>query len=1251
MSTLLRPLAVALLIACLPSVVLAEGTLVTGTVTHSVTGEPINGFAYELYDLGEGLRTRSGGASGGDFEIHDVPPGTYTVAVTWPSIVDQLLGGIECESTDIDRCANFALGDSFEVTATTSVVELEFTVDRRGIITGTVTGGDGFMLAEAYTAADFTLVANHPFVGDGEYILEGLAPGEYFVRVTGDTIVDQLYDGIACVQELTLEGCDNLADATPVATGRNLVTDGIDFTLQLGGTMSGRVVDLATGEPVDRARVSVWDSAGRRRRGDDSDSDGHFRVTGLNTGTYTATAVSPFPFRFNPQLYLGLDCPEAGSDLQQCDVTAGTPISVTAALETPGIDFPLRPRAAVGGLVTHAVTGERIYQATVGIYDTAGTRVAFDQPDSNGFYQAGGLDAGTYFARITVSRPIGVIDEIYDGVPCPWYGDPCEPHRAGAPIIVNADTLTDGIDFTLEPGGTFSGRVTDAATSEPLAGFSVTVWSLSGRELNTTQTDSEGRYSAPDLTGPALATGSYYATINSGTYLGEVWGGPYCQRAGDERCNITAGAPIPVERGRDTPGINFELDIGGSIEGRVTHALTGEPLTARVRAWDQLGVIDDDVTDPQGFYSIEGLPPGSFLVSTLSLPHLDQLYAGIPCPGDACDPPAGVPEGGLPVPVNLATATDGIDFSLNTLGEVRGRITAPGLDDLTEEFEIELWNDGGRVKGTLTAADGTYAVPYVAPDTYYATVESLYDTDWISELYDDQLCPLGFRRCDLTVGAPIEVESDSFVEGIDFDLELGGTVSGRIVDAATGEPIPEAFSWADLYTYEGGFLGRGFANSSGAYTLRGFSNGISPGTYFAVGNSVDHVHQVYSGIDCPRFEVLSCALDQATPVTVTNATDQPGIDFALNLGGSIAGHLTSAATGEPIMDVDVWARDATGRRVDGFLNSEQDGSYRIRGLPTGSYYLTTEHPDFEDTLYPGLPCPDGACDVTAGVAVSVVAGEQSGGFDFEIGSVSPCEPGVELCLQDDTFKVRATWRDFDGNTGSGNARLLSSGSGVFWFFSPDNIELMIKVLDGCDSTFNSYWVFAAGLTNVAVDLEVTHVASGVTWSSANPLGTAFAPILDVEALPVCDAARQATAATATVQDSPPLVPPAVPAKIGECVPDATSLCLTGGRFRVEALWRTTGGETGRGQTLPLTDETGTFWFFSLDNLEVIVKVLDACDGSFGPEGFWVFAAGLTDVEVTLRVTDLVSGESRDYVNSQGRAFQPIQDTSTFSACP
>ncbi len=83
--------------------------------------------------------------------------------------------------------------------------------------------------------------------------------------------------------------------------------------------------------------------------------------------------------------------------------------------------------------------------------------------------------------------------------------------------------------------------------------------------------------------------------------------------------------------------------------------------------------------------------------------------------------------------------------------------------------------------------------------------------------------------------------------------------------------------------------------------------------------------------------------------------------------------------------------------------------------------------------------------------------------------------------------------------------------------------------------------------------------------------------------------------------------------------------------------------------MQLTGDAGYFWFFSANNVEVVVKVLDAC-GLAPFHNFWVFAAGLTDVEVTLRVVDTVSGEVREYLNPQGTAFQPIQDTDAFATC-
>jgi hypothetical protein len=49
--------------------------------------------------------------------------------------------------------------------------------------------------------------------------------------------------------------------------------------------------------------------------------------------------------------------------------------------------------------------------------------------------------------------------------------------------------------------------------------------------------------------------------------------------------------------------------------------------------------------------------------------------------------------------------------------------------------------------------------------------------------------------------------------------------------------------------------------------------------------------------------------------------------------------------------------------------------------------------------------------------------------------------------------------------------------------------------------------------------------------------------------------------------------------------------------------------------------------------------------------FWVFAAGLTNVELTIELTDTVSGQMREYDNDQGQPFEPVLDTSAFTTCP
>ena len=114
-----------------------------------------------------------------------------------------------------------------------------------------------------------------------------------------------------------------------------------------------------------------------------------------------------------------------------------------------------------------------------------------------------------------------------------------------------------------------------------------------------------------------------------------------------------------------------------------------------------------------------------------------------------------------------------------------------------------------------------------------------------------------------------------------------------------------------------------------------------------------------------------------------------------------------------------------------------------------------------------------------------------------------------------------------------------------------------------------------------------------------------------------------------------------------CSETETNLCLTANRFRVEVEFVDAEGP-GIGQAEKLTSDTGYFWFFSRDNVELVVKVLDACNGF---DRFWIFAGGLTNVEVDLKVVDTQTGFIRRYHNPPATPFAPIQDTDAFATCP
>ena len=277
-----------------------------------------------------------------------------------------------------------------------------------------------------------------------------------------------------------------------------------------------------------------------------------------------------------------------------------------------------------------------------------------------------------------------------------------------------------------------------------------------------------------------------------------------------------------------------------------------------------------------------------------------------------------------------------------------------------------------------------------------------------------------------------------------------------------------------------------------------------------------------------------------------------------------------------------------------------------------------------------------------------------------------------MCLIGDRFEITVDWRDFEGNTGSGQVvPVASDASGLFWFFGPDNWEMLVKVLDAC--SFNGhYWIFSAATTTVEYELNVVDTVTGLSASYQNALGEAAPAVADTTAIAGCSASAASTASAASrssgvsvaastgTEPAPRKAPlrtapsmsvplkPAEKAEPGPCVADGTTLCLADGKFELTVSWRDFENNTGSGHVVPQgTSDSGLFWFFGPDNWEMLVKVLDAC--SFNGH-HWIFSAATTTVEYQLQVRDTATGEVTVYDNELGAAAFALTDTATLDGC-
>ncbi len=92
---------------------------------------------------------------------------------------------------------------------------------------------------------------------------------------------------------------------------------------------------------------------------------------------------------------------------------------------------------------------------------------------------------------------------------------------------------------------------------------------------------------------------------------------------------------------------------------------------------------------------------------------------------------------------------------------------------------------------------------------------------------------------------------------------------------------------------------------------------------------------------------------------------------------------------------------------------------------------------------------------------------------------------------------------------------------------------------------------------------------------------------------------------------------------------ASTLCLSEGRFLVDATWTKPDGESGIAHAVALTADSGYFWFLEPGNVELAVKTLNGCSTN---HHYWFFSGGLTNLQVEIHVTDTTTNQVKTYSN-------------------
>jgi hypothetical protein len=365
----------------------------------------------------------------------------------------------------------------------------------------------------------------------------------------------------------------------------------------------------------------------------------------------------------------------------------------------------------------------------------------------------------------------------------------------------------------------------------------------------------------------------------------------------------------------------------GAISGHVAKAAGGSPISGVVITASQLTCPYHsflDTTGSDGSYLISSLPCGKYSVRTTNDSVFVDLFWNNKLVWETPDT----------VMVFSNGTTENIDFSLRIGGKITGTITLPGALIVLYTFVLAIDTSSMTAYydmpiGLLGTA--SYAIKRLPTGIYKLRTFNL--LGYIDVYYNN--------KSSWTTADPVSVTEGSTTSSKNFTLSSGGKIEGNVSSAVNGPLDDSALVLGVQLSDSLEWFQIAFTNASGNYSLSGLRSGYWK--VFALGDTT-YAFEFYNNKD---------TWSSADSILVTAPSTVTGKDFALEVGGSISGHVYDLG-GNPLFNCTVAAYESSlfqlldqvgipfldqggiSLRKD---STSADGSYKITGLRTGDYYV------------------------------------------------------------------------------------------------------------------------------------------------------------------------------------------------------------------------------------------------------------------------------------------------------------------------